>query len=326
MILVYGFTVYLAFTGEIPISSMVMCISAATGMVTASTAITQSVIDLKRVCQYSAPFFELCHLPPVKPEGKEKVPHGSVWEIEFQNVSFAYPHTEEKILKNISVKITSGQKLSIVGLNGAGKTTFVKLLLRLYDPDEGRILLNGKDIGAFDYGEYTDLFSVVFQDFQLFSGSIAENIAVADEYEEEKIEQALKKVNLSDFVNQLEEKSETQLLRIFDEKGIELSGGQAGRVAIARAVYKDAPFVVLDEPTAALDPIAEYEIYKNFNDLVRGKTTIYISHRLSSCRFCDAVAVFENGRITEYGSHDKLLENRDGLYSEMWHAQSRYYV
>lgn len=123
-----------------------------------------------------------------------------------------------------------------------------------------------------------------------------------------------------------EKKSETQLLRIFDEKGIELSGGQAGRVAIARAVYKDAPFVVLDEPTAAPDPIAEYEIYKNFNDLVRGKTTIYISHRLSSCRFCDAVAVFENGRITEYGSHDKLLENREGLYSEMWHAQSRYYV
>lgn len=161
-----------------------------------------------------------------------------------------------------------------------------------------------------------------------FAWTIAENIALCDyeNIDHQKLEYALRLSGLKETVDRLAEGYRTQMLRVLDENGIELSGGQAGRVAIARAVYKDAPFVVLDEPTAALDPIAEYEIYKNFNDLVRGKTTIYISHRLSSCRFCDAVAVFENGRITEYGSHDKLLENRDGLYSEMWHAQSRYYV
>ncbi len=329
MVLIYGFTTYLAFNNSITIGSFVMYISAATSLVLTTTTVTQSIITLKRVCQYTSPFYDFYHLPPIKSVGTKKLPplgENALWEIEFKGVTFAYPNAKSPTLKEVSIKLTHGEKLSIVGLNGAGKTTFIKLLLRLYDPQEGQIYLNGVDIREYDYEEYLALFSVVFQDYGIFAGTVKENIAISDGDVDDEVLGAVRKVNLLDKINSLDNGIDTPLLKIFDEDGIEFSGGESGRLALARAVYKDAPFIVLDEPTAALDPIAEYEIYKHFDFIVKDKTTVYISHRLSTCRFCDVVAVFNDGSIVEYGSHSELLTNADGIYSKMWTAQSQYYV
>lgn len=326
MLLIYGFTVYLTYNETISIGSFVMYISAATSLVLSTTNITESFINLKRVCQYTGPFYDFFHLPQIKPVGTDCVKPSDTWELEFVNVSFRYPKTDVYTLKNVSIKINSSEKLSIVGLNGAGKATFVKLLLRLYDPEEGEIYLNGVDIKTLDYEGYLKMFSVVFQDYGLFAASVKENISLVESANDNDIFAILDKVNLSKKIHTLPKGMDTQILKIFDEAGIEFSGGESGRLALARAVYKDAPFIILDEPTAALDPVAEYEIYKHFDELISNKTTVYISHRLSTCRFCDVVAVFDNGEIVEYNPHSELLKNPDGIYTQMWTAQSQYYV
>ena len=248
--------------------------------------------------------------------------------LEFKNVSFKYPRSKEFTLKNISIKINEGEKLSVVGLNGAGKTTFIKLLARLYDPTEGEILLNGVNINEYDYDEYMKLLSVVFQDFKLMSFSIKENIALNDfnKVKDEEIEEVLIKSGFGKDLEKLPKGINTPIYKNFDEGGIEFSGGQAQKLAIARAVYKDAPIVILDEPTAALDPKAEYEIYSKFNELIGKKTTIYISHRLSSCRFCDNIAVFQKGKLIQYGTHDELVKDKGNEYETMYSAQAQYYV
>ncbi len=247
------------------------------------------------------------------------------YEIEFRDVSFRYPGTETWALRHLSVKFEIGKKLAVVGPNGSGKTTFIKLLCRLYDPTEGEILLNGIDIRKYNYREYMDVFSVVFQDFQLLAFSLGQNVAAAPEYDRARAETALEQAGFGDRLKTLPLGTETSLFRDFDENGVEVSGGEGQKIAIARALYKDAPFLILDEPTAALDPIAEAEIYEKLNDMVGDKTAIYISHRLSSCKFCDEIVVFDAGKIIQQGAHEALLADESGEYAQLWNAQAQYY-
>lgn len=247
------------------------------------------------------------------------------YQVEFRDVSFRYPNTEKYALSHVSLKFRIGEKLAIVGENGSGKTTFIKLLCRLYDPCEGEILLNGVNIQKYNYEEYMSIFSVVFQDFSLFSFQLGEVVASDRKFSESKVRACLDKVNFGSRYNELEKGASTYLYKDYDKNGIELSGGEAQKLALARALYKDAPFILLDEPTAALDPVSEYEVYANFNHIAADKTAIYISHRLASCRFCDKIAVFDKGKIVQTGTHEKLLQEKDGKYSELWHAQAQYY-
>lgn len=245
------------------------------------------------------------------------------YEVEFRDVSFKYPNSSDYVLSHVNAKLRIGEKTAMVGPNGAGKTTFIKLLCRLYDPTEGEILLNGINIKLYDYREYMSLFSVVFQDFQMFAFSVAENVATSMKYDEKKIIDCIGAAGLSERLKELPEGIRTNLYRL-QEGGVEVSGGEAQKLAIARALYKNAPFVVLDEPTSALDPVAEYDIYKRFDDLVQDKTAVYISHRMSSCRFCNNIFVFDEGKIVQKGSHDSLI-SEEGLYSRLWNAQAQYY-
>lgn len=246
------------------------------------------------------------------------------YELSFHKVSFKYPGSDNYILKDINLKFEIGEKLALVGLNGAGKTTLVKLLLRLYEPTEGEIKLNGINIEKYDYDEYVQIFSVVFQDFRLFDFPLDENIAVSENVDTDKVKKVIELVGLTELVNNMPDKEGT-LLYHENGDGVSLSGGEAQKVAIARALYKDAPFVILDEPTAALDPVAEAEIYERFDTLVGGKTTIYISHRMSSCKFCDRIIVISDGTIKEEGTHSSLIQ-KAGLYAEMYNTQAEYYA
>ncbi len=246
--------------------------------------------------------------------------------VEFKDVSFRYPNTESYALRHISLKFKIGEKLAVVGMNGSGKTTFIKLLCRLYDPTEGEILLNGVNIKKYDYNEYMSIFSVVFQDFQLFSFTLGQNVAASEEYDEERVIHCLSRAGLGERLKNLPDGTNTWLYKDYAEEGVEISGGEAQKIALARALYKDAPFIVLDEPTAALDPVSEYEVYSRFNELAGEKTAIYISHRLASCRFCDSILVFDGGSIVQQGSHEVLLADGDGKYSGLWNAQAQYYT
>lgn len=246
------------------------------------------------------------------------------YEFAFHDVSFSYPGTNIPVLEHVTLSFAVGEKTALVGRNGAGKTTLIKLLCRLYEPTSGYITLNGIDIRKYSYKEYTQAFSVVFQDFHLFSLPLDENIAAGTEIDEAALQSSLTKVGLTDRVQQLPQGVRTRLYNN-NGSGVDLSGGEAQRTAIARALYKDAPFVILDEPTAALDPIAEAEIYKQFSQMTAGKTAVYISHRMSSCKFCDRIIVLDHGRIAEDGTHDTLLANH-GIYANLYETQAQYYT
>lgn len=246
------------------------------------------------------------------------------YEFAFHDVSFSYPGTNIPVLEHVTLSFAVGEKTALVGRNGAGKTTLIKLLCRLYEPTSGYITLNGIDIRKYSYKEYTQAFSVVFQDFHLFSLPLDENIAAGTEIDEAALQSSLAKVGLTDRVQQLPQGVRTRLYNN-NGSGVDLSGGEAQRTAIARALYKDAPFVILDEPTAALDPIAEAEIYEQFSQMTAGKTAVYISHRMSSCKFCDRIIVLDHGRIAEDGTHDTLLANH-GIYTNLYETQAQYYT
>lgn len=248
------------------------------------------------------------------------------YDIEFRDVSFRYPNTDCYALRHINLKFRIGEKLAIVGMNGSGKTTFIKLLCRLYDPTEGEILLNGVNIRKYDYDEYMSIFSVVFQDFRLFSFQLGQVVASGDAFDPARAKECLEKANFGDRLRSLPDGLRTYLYKNYDEHGVEVSGGEAQKIALARALYKDAPFILLDEPTAALDPVSEYEVYSNFNAISGDKTAVYISHRLASCRFCDKIAVFNDGRVVQTGTHEQLLADENGKYAELWNAQAQYYV
>ena len=299
----------------------------------ALNGISRGLLELKytaSVLKYYIDYIEHAEIDRKYEESKNAVAPNinNGVSIEFKNVSFKYPNTDVYILKNINTIIHSGEHLSIVGKNGAGKTTFIKLLCRLYEVTEGEILVNGVNINDIEYSKYLDLLSVVFQDYKLMAFSIKDNIDMGqNKYPdvENKINELCEIVEIDSWINSLKDKQNTNLYKMFDESGIEPSGGQAQKLAIVRALYKDSPIVVLDEPTAALDPIAEFEVYNNFDKLVGGKTAVYISHRLSSCRFCDRIIVFDGGTIIEDGSHDKLMENQKGFYYNMYNTQAKHY-
>jgi ATP-binding cassette subfamily B protein len=309
------------------------------GMVTqyvgAVTALSQNLAELIEATgrlKSNAPFlettFSFLDIPNAMYQGSLTTEKRAdrQYEVEFRDVSFRYPGTDQWALRHVSRKFAVGSRLAVVGENGSGKTTFIKLLCRLYDPQEGEILLNGIDIRKYDYRDYMAIFSVVFQDFQLLSQPLGANVAGSVAYDRPRADRALRDAGFGDRLDSLPQGLDTQLYRDFGEEGVELSGGEAQKVAIARALYKDAPFLILDEPTAALDPMAEAEIYEHLGTITGDRTAIYISHRLSSCRFCDEILVFDHGQIVQQGSHDDLLADTVGPYAALWHAQAQYYT
>lgn len=311
--------------GAVSIGSFTQYVGALAAFQNDISRILYSSMRIRRMVSYLGHFLDFLalkstHTGTIPTEKRQD----HVYEIEFHHVSFAYPGSTEPVLKDLSCKLTLKHKMAVVGLNGAGKTTFIKLLCRLYDPTEGYITLNGVDIRKYDYRQYQALFGVVFQDFQLFPFPVGQNVAASLHFDEERLWRCLEQAGVADRVRAMGQKLETPISAV-DEAGENVSGGEAQKLAIARALYKDAPFVVLDEPTAALDPLSEYEIYSRFDELVRDKTSIYISHRMSSCRFCQDILVFQEGRLVERGSHETLLEAK-GLYASLWNAQAQYYV
>ncbi len=281
--------------------------------------------ELRKICTTMTDFLAFLDMENLHASGSipvEKRDDGE-YELAFENVSFRYPGSETFVLKNVDFKLRIKGKLAVVGRNGAGKTTFIKLLCRLYEPTEGRITLNGTDIRKYDEEEYRRIFGVVFQDFKLFAFPVWENVAAGYERQDHRLWTVLEQADAADLVRNMENGLDTWLYKNVED-GVEISGGEAQKLALARALYKDAPVVILDEPTAALDPKAEAEVYERFGQLVEGKTSIYISHRMSSCRFCDEIIVFQDGRIVERGSHEELFA-AGGCYAEMWNAQAKYY-
>ena len=232
---------------------------------------------------------------------------------------------ESTVFDNFNFKVNAGEFVSVIGSNGSGKTTFIKLMCRLYDVTDGEILINGVNIKDYTKDSIIKLYSVVFQDFKIFSVSLKDNICANSDFEGDRFYTCLENADIKERTEHMPNKENTYLYKDLDENGVEISGGEAQKLALARALYKDAPIVVLDEPTAALDPIAENEIYTRFNTFVQGKTAIYISHRLSSCAFCDKIAVFNNAKLAETGTHKDLL-SAGGKYAELWNAQAKYYI
>lgn len=270
-------------------------------------------------------YFEIVNKEDEMTYGNKVLDLSGGFEIEFKNVSFKYPGAENYALQNVNLKIKNGEHLAVVGRNGSGKTTFIKLMCRLYDVTDGEILINGANIKDYTKDSIIKLYSVVFQDFKIFSTTLKENVCASGDFDEGRFYACLENADIKERADCLPQKESTYLYKDLDENGVEISGGEAQKLALARALYKDAPIVVLDEPTAALDPIAENEIYTRFNTFVQGKTAIYISHRLSSCAFCDKIAVFNNAKLAETGTHKDLL-NAGGKYAELWNAQAKYYI
>lgn len=323
----YFYIGLLALTKRITVGDFSMYISCASSFYWSLHSVAWGFQDVARRCNYAYELEKFLSYPAAMEKGSGKlsdVPH----TIEFSHVSFKYPRTEKYILRDLSLKISSREHLSVVGLNGAGKTTFIKLLCRLYDVTEGEILLDGKNIKTYADDEYRRLFSVVFQDFALFAFSLRENIAFerSGEISDDELYEIMRLTGLDKDAEKLPKGLDTTIYKSFDEDGTELSGGQRQKTAICRALCRNAPVVILDEPTAALDPVAEYEIYRQFNSLVGGKTAIYISHRLSSCKFCDRIAVFAGETVAEYGTHSELVKKENGIYAEMFAAQAQYYA
>ena len=315
-----------AIFGMISIGSALKYISAYSNLVSGVSNIFYSWIEINIKAEYLSYFYDFMEIENKQYEGTipTEKRDDNEFEIEFRDVSFRYPNTENYVLRHVNQKIKIGTKTAVVGKNGAGKTTFIKLLCRLYEPTEGQILLNGVDIRYYDYKDYARLFSVVFQDFNLFSFSIAENVAGGKSFDDDRVKNCLERSGFGERLAKLKDGIRSNIYQHNDD-GVEISGGEAQKIAIARALYKDAPLVILDEPTSALDPVAEFEIYQHFDSMVQDKTSIYISHRMSSCRFCDNILVFDEGKIVERGSHEELLKS-GGLYSELWNAQAQYYA
>lgn len=325
-VIIYGYCAYLAISGGITVGSFTVFL----GSVTAFSGIFASFMgkfsEFELLSKYVDDFRTFSLLSVHKGAERELIGFSETnAAVEFVNVSFKYPNTDVFVLKNINIKIKAGERLSLVGYNGAGKSTFVKLLCRLYEPTEGKIFINGVDISCINLHDYREHIAIVFQDFQLFSMTICENIVLNRNFDKKRMERAIDEGGLGERIKDLENGVDTNVGRIFEYEGREFSGGDGQKIACARAYYKDAPVVILDEPTSSLDPYAETRLYERFNGIIRNKTSIYISHRLASVKFCDSIAVFSDGHLVEYGTHKELLE-KNGIYADMFAKQAYYYI
>lgn len=321
----YGVLIVKVLSGSVSIGSFTMCVSAVTSFAESMRQILDSINEIRAYDLYYDKLDEYLNVPQTMRAGKQLPVEKKRHEIRFENVSFRYPGAEVWALKDVNLTMHEGERLSLVGENGSGKTTLIKLMCRLYDPTEGRILMDGTDIRDLDYDRYLAQFSTVFQDLQLFDFSLRDNLTLGQEISDRKLLDVLGQVGLKEFVETLPNGLDTYVGRTFDEQGFEPSGGEAQKIALARALCKDAPVVVLDEPTAAMDARAEYELYRSFDRLAGRKTAVYISHRMSSSRFCDRVAVLDKGRLVECGTHDELIV-QNGKYAELYALQAQYYM
>lgn len=326
-LLIYLFTGLRAYAGMISIGGVVTYASSIIRFSKSVAGFAVTMADIKQLSLYCKDYAEYMDLEKRKYDGtipleKRK---DNKFMVEFEHVSFRYPGTERDVIHDLNLKFTIGEKMAIVGKNGSGKTTFIKLLCRLYDVTEGCIKVNGIDIRKYDYKEYCDLFAVVFQDFRVFAFPLGENVAAGEQVAAERAVEALSKAGLEERFAELPDGLGTYVGKDFAENGISFSGGEKQKMAIARAIYKNAPFVIMDEPTAALDPVSECEVFAGFDQMVGNKTAIYISHRLASCRFCEDIMVFDGGQVVQRGTHQEL-EEQEGLYSELWNAQAQYYA
>ena len=360
-LLVYVFAALRAAYGLITPGEVVTCASSIIRMSSSLAELMSALASSKYNARYCSDYVRFMETGRKRYEGTLPVEkrQDNRFSVEFENVSFRYPGSEEYVIRNLNLKLLIGDRIAIVGKNGSGKTTFIKLLCRLYDVTEGCIRLNGVDIRKYDYQEYCRLFSVVFQDFRIFAFPLGEAVACSENVDEDRARDALRAAGLSEALERLPQGLHTWVGKEYADEGIAFSGGEKQKMAIARAVYKNAPFVIMDEPTAALDPLSECEVYEGFDRVVSGgaasdtqgqsgspaqsnpqaqfgsptqsgsprpagKTAFYISHRLASCRFCQNILVFDQGRIVQQGSHEELVE-KDGLYRELWNAQAQYY-
>lgn len=322
----YSYIGLRAWYGINSIGSVISLVGSITLFTQSLTSIITSFVALNLTSNYLNEYFKYINIKPLIGYGDIEINKNVPLYIEFQDVSFAYPHQEKEILSHINLKIKPGEKLAIVGENGAGKTTLIKLLCHFYNPTNGCILINNIPLNKYSKNACYELFSIVFQDFKLFSYSIKENVASSDiNIDQSIVIESLSKSGILEKVNNFKDKTDTIIYNKNDNNGVEISGGEAQKIAIARALYKDSPIVILDEPTSALDPKSEAEIYEKFANLVKSKTSIFISHRMSSCRFCDEIIVFDDGRIIQEGTHQELVKETSGKYFKMWSAQAKYY-
>ncbi|MBQ7338731.1 MAG: ABC transporter ATP-binding protein [Clostridia bacterium] len=324
----YAILIYAALAGGVTVGSIAQYVSALFMMLGGISGLISAAQTIFENNKYLARYFSYHDIPNHMYQGSLTVEKrdDNEYYVEFRDVSFKYPNSDAWALRHVNLKFRVGEKLAVVGMNGSGKTTFIKLMCRLYDPTEGEILLNGVNIKKYDYDEYMSIFSVVFQDFRLLSFNLGQNVAASADYDGERVKRCLEQAGFGERLTTMPDGLETHLYRDIAQNGVEISGGEAQKIALARALYKDAPFIILDEPTAALDPISEYEVYSKFNEIAGEKTAIYISHRLASCRFCAKIAVFDHGGIVQTGSHNQLISDPSGKYHELWHAQAQYYT
>lgn len=326
-IVIYILLVYKVVYENMQIGDFSFYLSSTSNLTSALSGFSNSIFELNECGTFAKEFRYCIELSKERCRAYGNKKHNNNdFSIEFKNVSFKYPNTDSIVLKNICFKINTGEKLSLVGVNGSGKSTLVKLICRFYEPTEGEIYLGGVNIRDYDIDEYIKLLGVVFQDYKLFSFSVLENITMGSEKDLNRFEYSIINSGLKDRIDSLPQKEDTFIYKDFDEQGVEFSGGEGQKLTICRALYKNSPVIILDEPTASLDPIAEYEMYKSFDNITNGKTAIYISHRLSSTRFTDKIAVLQNGILCEFGNHSELMEIKDGVYRNMFNMQQQYYI
>ncbi|MDE6763022.1 MAG: ABC transporter ATP-binding protein/permease [Oscillospiraceae bacterium] len=327
-IIVVGWLIWSVVNNGLSIGNFTLYFASSMAFSEAAMQVLAAVAGLKERSAHTDDFRSYMDIP-IGDESAETIPipEAEDYMFTFENVSFRYKGQEKYALKNINITLSPGEKLAVVGLNGAGKTTFIKLLLRLYDVTEGRILLNGTDIRSFDRAEYFRMFAPAFQDVTVFAFPMSENVSMSEPFntDKDKAEEMLRSAGLGEKIDSLEKGVDTELLKVLYDDGVDLSGGEKQKLALARALYKDSKIIVLDEPTAALDALAEYRLYQSFDGMIGKKTAVYISHRLSSTRFCDRVAMFAKGEMVESGTHEELME-LNGEYAEMFRVQAQYYV
>ena len=323
---VYAILIYSVIDTDMSIGNFVLFLGLSSTFSSKLTGFLNSLGQFKEQSMQTDDFRSFIDYESEPENDTVSLPKTDKYTFEFKNVSYKYKGADGYALKNLNLTFEAGKRLAVVGLNGAGKTTFIKLLLRLYDVTEGEILLNGIDIRRFKRNEYYTLFAPVFQNVEIFAFPMSENISMKPPAETDAglAEKCAVKAGMSEKLSSLSDGIATELLKVIHDDGVDLSGGEKQKLALARALYKNAPVIVLDEPTAALDALAEYSLYKSFDEIIGDKSAIYISHRLSSTRFCDSIAMFKAGEMIEYGTHEELLA-KGGAYSEMFNIQAQYY-